>query len=292
MIDIEFFVRFLMVPVIITGGLIGNTFGFILVSSNTKQKNGLILMYKYLFFTNILNLAILLPNYLEGEFDFVLFSLNKYICRLYSYYNYVFEAVPLMLLVYISLERVISIKRPIYNSFFNLKLHQRIFLTAVIAVNSVYFLPILFSRSILQGDNKSNSTNKTKCVFSNGTRLTVTIIDMVNNLIPFILMLIFTVVLIIAIHRMRTRMLQTFKIQTNKILRKNIQLIVALVSMNLSYIILILLTNIRSFLDLKGYKYNFFLYLYYISYACNFYLLLATNGYFRNEFLRLIHLKK
>ena len=293
MFTFEFFIKFLMAPVIIIFGLIGNSLGFILILRNKKQKNGFILMYKYLFFMDLINLAIQALIY---GFDLNLGYLNKYLCRVLQYNYYFLSPIPAMLLVYISLERIISIKRPIYSSFFNRKLHQRIYLTAVIAFNSVYYLPILFFSGMIKVDSKSNSSNTTECNFLNDfSREIVSTIDFVNNLIPFILMLTFTVILIISIHRMRTRILQTFRRQTNKVLRKNIQLIVALVSINLFYLISILPFNIFNLINDKNYDlivYFFATYLYAITYVCNFYLLLVASKNFRYQILRMIHLRK
>ncbi len=102
----------------------------------------------------------------------------------------------------------------------------------------------------------------------------------------------------VSIHRMRFRMLQTFRSQANKVYRKNIQLIVALVLMNLFHLISILPS--KSFVLIKGkilvsFKdtiYFFLLNFQYISYVCNFDFLLVVNMYFRNEFFRMFHFRK
>ncbi len=136
---------------------------------------------------------------------------------------------------------------------------------------------------------KLNSTNSTQCRVGD---YILVLIDLINVLIPAILMSIFTIVLIVSIHRMRTRMLQTFKSESNKVLRKKIQLIVALVSMNISYLVLSLPWNIYGLFQVKGLIFEFLIYLFSISFACNFYFLLAANDYFRNEFFRMIYFKK
>ncbi len=285
----EFLVQHLMAPFIVIFGFIGNILGFFLTLRSNKQKNGLILMYKYLFFTNLVNLIFLLVNYLENSFYLNLINLNKYVCRLFWYYDYTCGSVPSMMLVYISLERIISIKRPIYNYFFTCKKYQRIYLVCLIAYNSVFYLPILFFYGIHKDYTKLNSTNSTQCRVGD---YILVLIDLINVLIPAILMSIFTIVLIVSIHRMRTRMLQTFKSESNKVLRKKIQLIVALVSMNISYLVLSLPWNIYGLFQVKGLIFEFLIYLFSISFACNFYFLLAANDYFRNEFFRMIYFKK
>jgi hypothetical protein len=118
-----------MSPFIFVFGLIGNILGFVLVSSERRQIYGFILMYKFLFSTNLLllNLIFALTMKIDILLDSFLFSLNKCVCRLFCYAVSIFETIPSMLLVYISLERVISIKRPIYNSFLRRKRFQRIY---------------------------------------------------------------------------------------------------------------------------------------------------------------------
>jgi hypothetical protein len=291
----EFLIQHFLAPFMLIFGLIGNILGVILVSRDRRQKKSFILMYKYLFATDITNLAILVPMYLENGFSLSLEDLNKYACRLWNYIYYLFGSIPSMLLVYISLEQVVSIKRPIYNSFFRRKRFQRIYLTAVIAFNSVYYLPTLFLVEFKQHswDNINlNHTNSTKCLF-NSLRI-MTSFDFANNLIPFIFIFIFTGFLIVSIHRMRSQMLQTFRRQTNKILRKNIRLIVALVSMNVYYLISILQFYILNFNRDDNREFISYLtsYLYGTSFFCNFYFLFAINKYFQKEFLRMIHLKR
>ena len=116
-----------MSPFIFVFGLIGNILGFLLVSSERRQIYCFILMYKFLFSTNLLNLIFSLTMKIDILLDSFLFSLNKCVCRLFCYAVSIFETIPSMLLVYISLERIISIKRPIYNSFLRRKRFQRIY---------------------------------------------------------------------------------------------------------------------------------------------------------------------
>ncbi len=116
-----------MSPFIFVFGLIGNILGFVLVSSERRQIYGFILMYKFLFSTNLLNLIFSLTMKIDILLDSFLFNLNKCVCHLFCYAVSIFETIPSMLLVYISLERIISIKRPICNSFLRRKRFQRIY---------------------------------------------------------------------------------------------------------------------------------------------------------------------
>ena len=85
---IEFLTKHFMALLILIFGLIGNSFGLVLVSRNRKQKNGFILMYKYLFITDLINLVFLVILYLQNGFYVSLEDLNKYTCRLFEYNYY------------------------------------------------------------------------------------------------------------------------------------------------------------------------------------------------------------
>jgi hypothetical protein len=60
----------------------------------------------------------------------------------------------------------------------------------------------------------------------------------------------------------------------------------------ISYLVLSLPWNIYGLFQVKGLIFEFLIYLFSISFACNFYFLLAANDYFRNEFFRMIYFKK
>ena len=184
-----------------------------------------------------------------------------------------------------------EITNKLFSYFFIRKKCQLIYLIAVIALNSVYYLSVIFFHDIQQDNTKLNSSNATQktCVFLDYSLISI---DLINVLIPSILMLILTIVLIVTLKRMRTRMLQTFRSENNRVFRKNIQLITALISMNVSYLILSLPWNIIGFFQVKGFVFELLLYIFYIPNVCNFYYLLAVNNYFRNGFLHMIRLKK
>ncbi len=62
--------------------------------------------------------------------------------------------------------------------------------------------------------------------------------------------------------------------------------------MNLLFALLNLPVEIYFFLPYYSDTYTFLLYIFFISYAINFYILLITNSLFRNEFYSLFYKKK
>jgi len=286
----EFFSTYVMAPLILLIGQFGNIFGLILAFKNKNQKNGFIAMYKYLFIADIIALSTISISYLEYGLN-ILF-VNKYICKLYWYFSFLTGPISPILIVYISLEKIISNKYPVYDYFLKNKKHQLIFFIAVIAYNSVLYLPVLFLLDA--GKNITSNMTIYGCTFNSD--LVLIIIDTINRVIlPFILMLIASIVLIVSIHRMRTRMLQTFRSNNHRVLIKNIQLTVSIVCINFFYIVLNLPWVIYLFLttwDETSLLFYIFLYLFNISFACNFYILLLSNDHFRHTFLVMLHLRK
>ena len=120
--------------------------------------------------------------------------------------------------------------------------------------------------------------------------------DLVKLIIlPFSLMIIFSILLILSIFKSRSRININDSIRERKRLFKDIKFSISLISMNLLFILLNLPIEILSFLAKDyltfGYLYVAFGYIYYLASAINFYLIFLTNSLFRKEFLLLLKIK-
>jgi hypothetical protein len=62
---INFFLNFLLPPIIFLLGLLGNTFGLIVIGRKQLDKIGPILIYKFLFTMDSIYLSIFIGLYLE-----------------------------------------------------------------------------------------------------------------------------------------------------------------------------------------------------------------------------------
>ena len=113
-------------------------------------------------------------------------------------------------------------------------------------------------------------------------------------LVPFLLMIIFSILLIRTIFKSRQRVTLNDSSRQQKRLRQDIKFTISLLSMNFLFIILntpyelyVLFPYIFS-----DYSYYIIAYIYFSTFAINFYLFLFTNSLFRSEFISLFSFEK
>ncbi len=165
-------------------------------------------MYMYLFSTDTFFLAQLIFNYISfgwPEYDPSLISV--YLCKIYWFICFVSAPFSPYLIVYISVERFVAFKYPSRKSIMRSKLNQLIYLTLIIVYNwLLYSTTAIFAE--ISSDNSTNQTGYIKqCAFSNPEiGMILNLIDTVNRVIlPFILMIVFTFLLIFTIVKSRQR---------------------------------------------------------------------------------------
>ena len=190
-------------------------------------------------------------------------------------------------LVYISVEKFISIAYPNKRLILKKKNIQIYYFVSLCVFNIFYHLNVLISY-----DTVTISNTTTICFFNNDeNQLTVTLMDLIDFiLIPFILMIIFSTLLIITIFKSRSKVNNSLK--ENKRLKKDIKFSISLLSMNLLFILLNLPDEIDLFLPFNNEIYSPLAQLCNLSFAINFYLILFTNSLFRKEFISLFFNKK
>jgi hypothetical protein len=120
--------------------------------------------------------------------------------------------------------------------------------------------------------------------------------DLVKLIIlPFSLMIIFSILLIGSIFKARSRVDINDSIRKRKRFLKDVRFSISLISMNLLFILLNLPLEILNFsIDdyvTFGELFVAFVYIYYLASSINFYLILLTNKLFRKEFLLLFKIK-
>jgi hypothetical protein len=206
-------------------------------------------------------------------------------CQLYNYFAYGMDALSPWCLVYISFEKFFSIKYISKKLMYKKKKYQIIFLIILGVFNILYRFNILFSFNLLTIDNS------TICYFNNNeNQIIIANMDLANFfLLPLLLMLLFSFLLISSIFKSRSRIRLNSSEREAKRLKKDIKLSISLLVMNLLFLLLNLPIVIDQFLPFNSDKYTIVSYIYYSSYAVNFYILLFTNSLFRKEFKLLFH---
>jgi len=290
MIAANYFVQHLMAPVILIIGLIGNTFGLTVLVRKNMINVGPRNMYRYLFIMDTLYLVFIIINYLTNGFNYDLTLTSKYFCKLYWYLNFVLGPISPYIMIYLSIEKLLSIKYPSKKYFLRTYHIQLIYFIGILAFNFVYYLPVLFTFQI-DIQILDNITVIYSCnPFSINFFQIVNIMDFINRVaIPFLIMTINSCLIINSIFRIRQRIAENFLGNKNSNLVKNMNVLFSLFFLSIIYIALELPLSLFGFISNFDQNLYFFLFLYlgYLGYAINFYIIILSNSLFRKEFISL-----
>ena len=287
----EFFVYYLMIPLAQLIGIFGNGIGLLVFSRKSMSKIGPIHAYRYLLIADSAYLIQMFDPYFNNILGKSLSSSSDLACRITSYIVYSSVAISPMLVVYISVEKLISIKYPAKRFMLRKKDKQLLYLLIIIAFNFILFSPVPFFL-----ENKisfSNTTNRTTCSFKdNFAQTLIQSLFLVNKIVPFLLMSTCSILLIISVFRLRQRIEQNFlstsksHLNESKRFKKDIRLAFTSILMNVIYLLLnipVAVVLITPSLSSDYFLVFSLIYLFYFSFSLNFYLILFSNNLTRKE---------
>jgi hypothetical protein len=288
------FVRYFFPPLIFCIAIIGNTLGCIVISTPKLIKIGPRNIYKYLLiFDTFFILEIIVSYTQNANFTGYLNQISSLICKLAIFFNRSFSAVSPLLIVYISIDRYISIQSPGKRFYLRKEKIQLFYFIFVIIYNLIYYIPVLIYIDLIETNStKNNTIIKTKtCSYRKTEQLMlISVMDATNRvLIPFSLMLASSLLLIYCLFKSRTRIVENFLAEENKTFYIEIRLATVSISLNLIFLLLnipyCIVRLFPSFSNQNIFLYSY--YLFYFSFAINFYILLLSNSLFRAEFFNL-----
>ena len=282
----EFFVFFIFPILILLFGLVGNILGFILLTKRRKLSElGPVNTYRYLFITDCICLFLLTTNnYFLNAFSFGFSVLNDSTCKIYKYAVSSFFPLSYLNLLYIFFERFLAIKYPVESNRFRSKKYQLRYLLIIIVSNCVLFLPQLFNNNIQEKISSDNSSIKV-CDITDGMKSFQYIAFTSENFFPFLIMLLFSVLLIYRIVKSNRRMSTFYTPNEIIIFKKDVRLSIMAIVWNFLIISfnLPLIYVYYNRLYFPEYVLFFFLYLYFCSFAFKFYFFLIFIPLFRQE---------
>lgn len=291
-----FFVYYCMIPLIWFIGGVGNILGLIVFSREKTKKIGTNQAYKLLFLSDILNMIYIIHFYVYLTTGHSFVEINYIICKSVLYFFYVISNWSPLLLVYVSIEKIVSIKYPAHRFLMRKKEYQISYFILVVLFNLCLNGAVLWAYEIVTFKLYNNSTNQTNifqtCSFSNSLgQNIVSIINLLNIfIVPFILMISCTTILSFSIVKLRTRIVQNFlnKTQSNERNRfqRDIRLSITSILMNLVYLIFngpVLIYSIIS--TNRDLTFWFLINFFFFRNAINFYLILISNHLVRKEVL-------
>ncbi len=293
----DYFFKMIFAPLVIIFGLYGNLMGLVVLTHEKIRKIGPTYIYRFLFIVDTFCLAQCLVVYMKFAYKIDLSIMYGFItCKLMYFIGYVLDAISPYLLVYISIEKYVAIIYSHKRSILNSEKNQLIFLTALIIFNGFLYaeVPVYFQvfKKDLNLTLESNQTSSTyMCYFVRySDQLISAAIDILNRLcVPLVLMTVFSTLLISAIFKSRRRISNLSN--PNKQLKRDVRFAITSFSMNWLFFILNLPISLAFIFPVIMDVNTLFVstyYIYFISYAINFYIMIATNSLFRKEFLDLI----
>ena len=292
----NYFVYSVFPLLVLVIGLPGNLFALIVLNQKKLKNIGPILIYKCLLISDSLFLPLIIPYYLQTGFNYDLFLISAFVCKLVMFLNYYLDAFSPWLIVYISIEKYISIAYANKRFILRQKLIQIIFAISLFLFSFVFYLPdTYFYDIIINTDN-----NLTSCNYINfKSQLISSWMDFIYRFcVTFVLMITLSVLIVITVFKStntnnnnrisNTRLTK----QEKKRFKRDIRFAISSFSMNILAILLYLPNGIVYFFpSMYSIWFYFTSDLFFLGYGQNFYVLLFTNSIFRNEFLALFRKK-
>ena len=267
-------------------GTFGNLICFFVFSRKKFQKISVTFFFKAISINNCIILLHELRHYVDTAFSYNIKLISEISCKITLYLVYSTMSISAWIMVYIIIERYISIqffKKFKFLCYFKFKC---MILSLIYFLSFGIYLPVGINGRLRSIDSNETSINKI-CDFNNNKNL-ITLIDLIYfELIPFILMIIFTSLTIFVIFQSRIR----FKNQighTNR-LKKDIYFALTSIIVNFVFLATNLTVTIH---DLISYDLNIFIIsLNYLQCAISFFIHMFTNKIFYKEFLVFIGVK-
>ncbi len=207
--NFEYFVHFIFPVIILVFGLLGNLFGLKVSTRNKLIEIGPLKIYQYLFLIDSIYFIALINNYLAYSYSIGFSLISSFSCKIFRYLSYVFSPVSSMLLIYILIERYLSVKYPVESNMLQIKKIQYIYIISIIILNFIYFLPTFFYYDIRFIDLAlSNSTTKTIiCKIDDDNEVPFYLFFTSRIIIPSFFIFIFTILLIFKVIQIRNNIL-------------------------------------------------------------------------------------
>ena len=212
----EYFVYIIFGPFLI----FLNKMGLVVLSRKRLDKLGPKQMYKYLFIIDVDCLVIVLSNHLARSFDTGLSLLSPFTCKLYMFFAYTFSPLTPMILIYILIERYLSIKYPVEINFLRNKKSQFIYISILILTNILYFLYIPFISDL----RHEVASNQTLCKIVKSKKISSYLVFFSRIFVPFAFVILFSILLVLKIMNSRSNLSTLYSKKENLIFKKDVHL--------------------------------------------------------------------
>jgi hypothetical protein len=272
-------------------GLIGNSLGLIVFTRTRTKKLPSHIVYIALAIIDIAYLIFAISDELLTIQNVSLYELSDLSCRLNSFISYAVFPISNWLLSVISLGKYLAIQFP------QTKLNKSIF-TQIISIVLVSVYNLAFNSPVLFVNNsfKQNDSNNNTCIEKMKEKdILIETIQLVNScILPFLVMLIFTLLLLCTIFKSRIRMLRLSNRVNQLKLKKDIQFAISSILINFIFFLMNFPACVYETLypSDKTDLYTCLMCLFYSSFCIKFYILFFSNSVFRKQSLIALKFKQ
>ena len=278
----EIFVYYTLPVIVVAVGLTGNIFGMTVFIRNNKklEKIGPLFMYRLMFGYDAMFLMGIFVMFFGKGFQLSLYLVSDLSCKLYYYFSYASGSYSTLILIYISLDRFISIKYYAKRLLLKNSKYQYIYFLSFVVSNYVYNVPAFFYYKLFK-----NSQNKTECNLYGENSVIVPCMTCFLLVIAFSVLFTLTFLLIHTIFSSRNRVDANFTRRENRYFYKDLRLAFTSVLFNVFIFLLYLpgAVTITFFSQINDLIYTSVFYVFFFGSCLNFYILFLSNSVFRSE---------
>lgn len=280
-------------------GLSGCALGLIIFSKKHMHKIGPVYAYRLLFISDIINMIQMYDSYTNQLTGISPNSLNNIVCKIATYINYFSINLSPSLIVYISVEKLVSIRYPAKRFILRKKKNQILFFILILLLNMCIYSPALFmyDSQFIEIESFNMTFHKSVCSYSSSTSQQVlSTIYLINKvIIPFVMMLLCSILLTISVFKLAQRIIQNFQtkmasVKNRKYLRE-IRLTITSLLLNIIYLVLnapfAVFMNSPDYYSIDLFSFSVVINIFYFSYSVNFYLIFISNKLTQKEFKRI-----
>jgi len=280
---LDIFVYYFMAPIIFIFGLIGNILGYTVLQRKKMKNIGPLFIYRCMFVIDTMFLTGIFVFYFDKAFHLSFYLISNLCCKLFFYMANSIKVYCPLILIYISIDRFISIKYYSKRKLLRQKKFQILYLIGFVSFNFLYYMPVVFFYEI----NVNSSNNISVCTYVSSSSIFVIYMDLAFSYLAFLVILIFSFLLIHTLFSSRRRITSQYFTNSMSNRNKDLRLAITCVSFNIFYLLLYspMMIVYYFFPNILERTYTALMYVFFSISASNFYILLFTNSLFRNEFI-------
>jgi hypothetical protein len=264
-------------------GIIGNILSFIVFSRKKFQNTIFSTYFRILAICDLLTLLFRTEFFLSQFQLTTLISFTEFLCKIHNFLIYLIPCLSIWILLLISLDRSLSILTPAKFLFRKKQMFQLLACLIISVYNILLCFPLFFTSTIEQ--TPKNSTSPLEC---NNQSVLIDLLQLASSaIIPFILMLISSILIIKTLFNSRKN-----SNNSNRIKKKDIKFAFTSIGLNISFFILnfpLSLYLIISYFVEDNFTIHAFLSMLLYSHYCTlFFVSYFLNSTFKKEFLILL----